>query len=152
LTTTAVREEEGHTVVFERKLDQATAGLYAYIREHLLTKISHENATTIIDYILSLNSETHLSNSYRQTTIATLKNLVEPRKNNKNDKSFKELERYDIIAFLDKYRKPEDVDPLHKWIGTYNLTIVLLGRFFKWLYYRDCTQQTTRAANYAKYR
>ncbi|MFL6482444.1 MAG: hypothetical protein ACJ70R_05910 [Nitrososphaera sp.] len=63
--------------------------------------------------------------------------MVDPIRNNKNNKSFRELERHDITAFLDKYRKPEDVDPLHRWIGTYNLTIVLLGRFFKWLHYPD---------------
>ncbi|MFL6309580.1 MAG: hypothetical protein ACJ70T_06250, partial [Nitrososphaera sp.] len=64
-TTTTVREggneEREDPVVFERKLDIATAGLHSYIREHLLTKISRENAAIIIGYILSMNSEIHLS-------------------------------------------------------------------------------------------
>ncbi|MFL6526355.1 MAG: hypothetical protein ACJ70Q_09475 [Nitrososphaera sp.] len=115
--TTTVREGGNEVredpVVFERKLDIATAGLHPYIREHLLTKISRENAAIIIDYILSMNSEIHLSNNYRQATIITLKNLVDPIKNNQNNKSFRELERQDIIAFLDRYRKLEDVGPLH---------------------------------------
>ncbi len=42
-----------------------------------------------------------------------------------------------MIAYLDSFRKPETVDPLHKWIGTYNLYGIYFLRFFKWLYYPD---------------
>jgi integrase/recombinase XerD len=45
------------------------------------------------------------------------------------------MTRDDIVAFLDSYRKPESVDPMHRWIGTYNLLVVHLIRFFQWLYY-----------------
>lgn len=38
------------------------------------------------------------------------------------------------MQFLDSLRKPEESDPLHKWIGTYNIYRVLLIRFFRWLY------------------
>ena len=38
---------------------------------------------------------------------------------------------------MDSFRKTETVDPLHKWIGTYNAYRVNLVRFFKWLYYPD---------------
>jgi hypothetical protein len=43
----------------------------------------------------------------------------------------------DVLAFLDSFRKPEESDPLHRWIGTYNLFRMYLMRFFKWLYYPD---------------
>jgi integrase len=36
---------------------------------------------------------------------------------------------------LDKCRKLESEDPLHKWIGSYDVKRVILTRFFKWLYY-----------------
>jgi hypothetical protein len=39
---------------------------------------------------------------------------------NNNTKSFNEITRQDLLSFLDSRHKPEDVDPLHKWIGTYN--------------------------------
>ncbi len=45
--------------------------------------------------------------------------------------------RYDVLIFLDSFRKPEASDPLHKWIGTYNLFRTYLLRFFKWLYYPE---------------
>ncbi|MFL6477486.1 MAG: hypothetical protein ACJ707_01530 [Nitrososphaera sp.] len=67
-----------------------------------------------------------------------MKNLVDSARNNykNNSQSFKDLERQDIIAFLDIYRKLETLT-LCIWIGIYRLTLVLLGRFLKWLYYPD---------------
>jgi integrase/recombinase XerD len=38
-----------------------------------------------------------------------------------------------IMKFLDSVRKSESEDPLHSWIGTWNLYFVILSRFFKWL-------------------
>jgi hypothetical protein len=57
--------------------------------------------------------------------------------NDNSNKSFKEITRHDLLSFLDSCRKPEDIDPLHKWIGTYNLYRMRLIRFFKWLYFPD---------------
>ena len=37
------------------------------------------------------------------------------------------------MAFLDSIRKPESLDPMHKWIGSYNFYRIQLIRFFKWL-------------------
>jgi integrase/recombinase XerD len=45
------------------------------------------------------------------------------------------MTRDDLLSYLDKCRKPENEDPLHKWIGTYNTKLVVLSRFFKWLHY-----------------
>jgi integrase len=54
-----------------------------------------------------------------------------------DSKSFKDMTRDDVLAFLDRLRKPESVDPLHKWKGRYEITRIHLLRFFKWLYYPD---------------
>jgi integrase/recombinase XerD len=45
------------------------------------------------------------------------------------------------MKFLDSFRKPEASDPLHKWIGTYNIYRALFIRFFKWLYYPNVEQK-----------
>jgi hypothetical protein len=58
-----------------------------------------------------------------------------------NAKSFKEIKREDLLSFLDSRRKPESIDPLHKWIGTYNTYRIHLMRFFKWLYYAHVEQK-----------
>jgi integrase len=80
-----------------------------------------------------MRTETNLSDSYRRDNI---KLLCTFSKYNDN-KPFKTITREDIIAFLESFRRPEVTDPLHKWIGTYNLYLVILLRFFKWLYYPD---------------
>ena len=54
-----------------------------------------------------------------------------------DNKPFKDLTRSNVIAFLDTYRRTETQDPMHKWIGTYNIFQTYLLRFFKWLYYPD---------------
>ena len=54
-------------------------------------------------------------------------------------KKFIDMTRDDVLSYLDKSRKPENEDPLHKWIGSYNIRCVILFRFFKWLYYPNVT-------------
>jgi integrase/recombinase XerD len=47
------------------------------------------------------------------------------------------MTRDDVLQYLDSYRRSEESDPLHKWIGTYNLRRTYLMRFFKWLDYPE---------------
>jgi hypothetical protein len=42
---------------YDRKLDAVTAGGVAYVKEHLLTKISRENCKVIVDYVLAMQTE-----------------------------------------------------------------------------------------------
>ncbi len=51
------------------------------------------------------------------------------------NKNFKDITSEDIISFLNTLRKSETEDSNHKWIGTYNLLVIMLGTFFKWFYY-----------------
>lgn len=50
-------------------------------------------------------------------------------------KEFIDMTRDDVLTYLDKSRKPETKDLLHKWIGSYNIRCVVLARFFQMLYY-----------------
>jgi integrase len=65
-----------------------------------------------------------------KTNRNTLNRLLQFR----HDKPFVNMKREDIISYLNSIRKSEGVDPLHKWIGTYNSRLRNLIRFFKWLY------------------
>ena len=76
--------------------------------------------------------ETNLSDYYRRDIIDILTKLSLFFD---NQKSFAAIVRNDIPKFLDSFRKPETVDPTHRWIGTYNIYRIHLLRFFKWLYY-----------------
>jgi hypothetical protein len=119
--------------LFERKIGEVTTGLRPeYSR--LLYNIPFQNALSIADYILSMKTEVNLSDNYRQDVI---KLLCKISKYHDNKKSFKDISRDGIVSFLESFRKPEASDPLHKWIGTYNIYRMHLLRFFKWLYYPD---------------
>ena len=122
----------GLSIQLESKIQQVTAGLLPAYSRHLLNiaAINAENATVISDYIAALKVEVSPADHYRRDNIELLIKLAR----NCGDHNFKDLTREDIIAFLDSIRKPESVDPLHKWIGTYNLFRIELFRFFKWLY------------------
>jgi hypothetical protein len=52
-------------------------------------------------------------------------------------KEFTEITKDDVQMFLERYRKDEKDDPVHKWIGTYNLKYIILLQFFKWLHDPD---------------
>jgi integrase len=116
----------------DRKIEEATVGLRPEFSRDLHS-ISEENALTIANYILAMRVEINLSNTYRWNNISILCKFSSHHEN----KPFSDISRDDIIAFLDSLRKPEASDPLHKWIGTYNLYRINLLRFFKWLYYPD---------------
>jgi integrase/recombinase XerD len=89
------------------------------------------NAVTIVDYILAMKVETNPSTDHRRGVITTLKLLSQFL----DDKPFREMTRNDVLSFLESKRKSETVDPIHKWITTYNHHLINLLRFFKWLFY-----------------
>ncbi|PWU78967.1 MAG: hypothetical protein DLM72_19745 [Candidatus Nitrosopolaris wilkensis] len=125
----------------KRKIDNATEGLPFQCFKYLWNRVSPastENVLTICDYISSLKAEINPSDRYRKDTIISLCTFSTFFK---NTKEFKEITREDLLSFLDSYRKIETVDPLHKWIGTYNLYRIQLMRFFKWLYSANTEQK-----------
>ena len=118
--------------LFERKIEDVTSGLRHYYRR-LLYSISQDNAWTIANYLMSMRTEMNPTDNYRGDTIKGLAKFSIFH----NNKPFKQVTREGIISFLDGFRKPENVDPLHKWVGTYNTYRIYLTRFFKWLYHPD---------------
>ncbi|HKG31392.1 MAG TPA: hypothetical protein VKA91_08975, partial [Nitrososphaeraceae archaeon] len=115
----------------DRKIDEVTAGLDpAYSKR--LNSIPVQNTVFIVNYILSMKTEVNLSDHYKKDLINLLTTFLKYTK-----KSFKSITRDDIIVFLESFRRPEASDPLHKWIGTYNLYRIHLMRFFKWLLFPD---------------
>ncbi len=127
--------ESNSELLFDRKVDQATAGLDSHYRESLKNKVSKENALAISNFVLAMKSEINLSDHYRRLIITVLCKFS--CFHNNNQKPFSEISRDDVLSYLDSLRKPEVIDPLHKWLGTYNLYRMLLMRFFRWFYYQD---------------
>ncbi len=79
---------------------------------------SESNLEVIKSYLKAMKTEINLDRDYEIGIKITLTNLSKFHGN----KSFSRIKREDIITFLDSFRKPEKIDPLHKWIGTYNLS------------------------------
>ena len=110
-------------------------------RDDLLMQVL-ESANLVEEYLLSMKREINISNSYAKQISYILHKferfLVTNNGGNSNSElNWKKLSQQDIVSFLDSVRKPEPLDPYHKWIGTYNTYFITLLRFFKWLHYPD---------------
>jgi integrase len=113
----------------DKTLEAATVGLdLRFVR--LLKQQSKQNAFTLSKYLLAMNSEINPSVSHKESQLKTLCYLSDFH----NQKAFSNMRREDILMYLDTHRKTEESDPLHKWVGTYNLRRIYLMRFFKWLW------------------
>jgi integrase len=131
-TTTII--ESNNKVNFDRKLELATADLQQSFYSKVLREFLPQNCSSvIIDYLLAMKAEKNLSAHYSQVIIKLSKKLATFVR----FKDWKAYSRDDILGFLDTLRKPDASDPLHKWVGTYNMYIALLLPFFKWLYYPE---------------
>jgi hypothetical protein len=125
--------------LLDRQIDEITKGISQAFNKSL-HMLSTDNIKTIINYITATNTEIRLSTSYRKDIIQLLTKFARFHANNsvaKHDFNFKEVTRNDVINFLNSLRKTDEEDPLHKWIGTYNIYRVHLLRFFKWLHTPD---------------
>src|SRR5919199_3370299 len=105
-------------------------------------RLSKENALTICEYVIAMKREVNPRLSYKRYTIHFLSELSRAVG---IEKKFIDMTRDDVICYLDKCRKIENEDPLHKWIGTYNIKLVILSRFFKWLYYPNVEDPKRRS-------
>jgi hypothetical protein len=118
--------------LLDSKIENTAAGLPLSYGKHLRSA-GEDNAVTVIRYIAAMKNEVNLSDNYRKDLIEALSRFSKYN----NNKPFKDLTRNNTIAFLESLRKTETQDPMHKWIGTYNLFRSHLLRFFKWLYSPD---------------
>jgi integrase/recombinase XerD len=87
------------------------------------------NTNTINKYLAVMQTEINPSKNYETSTKIILTSFSKFH----NNKPFSRINRDNIITFLNSFRKSEKIDPLHKWIGTYNRYLIVLTRFFRWL-------------------
>lgn len=111
------------------------------------TKLSEHNALIVSEYIIAMKREINPRQTYVKYTIQF---LAEFSRYIRIEKSFKDMTKVDVLHYLDRCRKPEDQDPLHKWIGSYNIKRIILIRFFKWLYYPLCNPQKRKELSAAE--
>jgi integrase/recombinase XerD len=125
----------------ERRIVMATEGVRTRFIELTLRdrkRLSAENALTVSEYMILMKREINPRLTYVRYTVQFLSELSRCIGIHK---PFQDMTKEDILCYLDRYRKPENEDPLHKWIGSYNIKRIILIRFFKWLYYPLCNPQ-----------
>jgi integrase len=105
-----------------------------------LSQTNHINAQTICDYIIAEQTEINIKRSTAEGKIKVLVWLS----NFHGVKKFKEMDKSDILKFLNGLRKSDTEDPIHKWIGTYNGRQMILNKFFRWLYSANEADQKKR--------
>lgn len=96
----------------DARLSTITKGLHSEIFNGLKS-ISKENTFIIVDYISAMVTETNPSNNYKRDNMRLLYSFSRHNKN----KRFRSITRDEVVSFLNARRKPESLDPLHKWIG-----------------------------------
>lgn len=117
--------------IYDKKLYHVTADLKPFRISQL--KRMDKNSFLIVEFLYSKMREGNLKPASRASTIDRLCQLSIFHKN----KSFKEMTSEDIFSYLDTVRKTETEDPLHRWVGTYNISVIKITSFFKWLYQPD---------------
>jgi integrase len=135
-----------HSTLLERKITLATEGFTTHKFCELIlrdrSRLSEENALTMCEYIIAMKREINPRLTYKRYTIQFLSELSRAVG---IEKKFIDMTRDNVLCYLDKCRKPENEDPLHKWIGSYNVKLVALSRFFKWLYYPNVEDPKRRS-------
>jgi integrase/recombinase XerD len=138
-------KNEETSLELDRKIILATEGFTTNKFCELIlrdrNRLSKENALTVCDYIIAMKREINPRINTIRTTIQFLSELS---KTLGIAKKFKSMTRDDILLYLDKCRKLENDDPLHKWIGSYNTRRIILFRFFRWIQYPDVANPDKR--------
>src|SRR5215216_6575972 len=113
MATTTVELKKEQEEEFDRKLEAVTAGLSGEYSNLLQDKIPREDALTVMGYMISLKVEINPSDNYRRDIIKCLTRFIAfcHQARRLKAKKLKQLDREDILAFLDSLRKSEVSDP-----------------------------------------
>jgi integrase len=119
----------------ERKIDAITRYQKKYTKKILteMTRVNPHNSLIISNYIVAQKNEQNIKES---TVEGIIKKLVWLSRY-LGHKSFSEMTKEDIFDYLNSIKKPPELDPNHKSIGTYNGRQMMFSTFFRWLYNQD---------------
>jgi hypothetical protein len=94
-----------------------------------LLENSIENTKITCDYIIAEQNEINIKESTKEGKIKVLVDFIIFNKY----KSLEKITKVDVLSYLNKFRKGEQEDPEHRWIGTWNNRHLILNKFFRWL-------------------
>jgi hypothetical protein len=114
LSSTSGNDNDKQLALLDEKITLATEGFTTHRFYELVSKdrsrLSKENALTICDYVIAMKREVNPRLSYKKydTVFVGVSRAVGIQK------KFVDMTRDDVLCYLDKCRKPENEDPLHK--------------------------------------
>jgi hypothetical protein len=112
-----------------RKLEAAVQSVDATARR-LVLELSEDNKRILVDF---LNDMILHDNPRPNTLKVYIMDVVLLARHAGHKKSFKNLKRDDIMAYLQSYRRTDEADPKEAWINTYNRKVISISKFYKWL-------------------
>ncbi len=113
-----------------QRIMEATLGLNKGYYVLMTERMSVNNADILAKFVISNRKEKNIAIN----TVISYIDGISCLDNFHKHKDLDKMDKNDIISFLDSYRKPENIDPLHRWINTYNLRLTVVCKFFRWLY------------------
>jgi integrase len=119
----------------ERKIDIITRYQKSYIKKifTLMARANPDNASIVYNYIVAEKNEQNIKES---TVEGIIKKLVW-LSSFLDHKPFSKMTKEDILMYLNTTKKPPELDPTHKSIGTYNGRQMTYSTFFRWLYNQE---------------
>jgi len=109
----------------DRKIKSATEGIQQECYD------SFENADVVADYLIAYKNETDTKVSTRTTICFNIIRFAQ-----KMGEPLGTVTKDDILLYFNGLKMlTEDIDPKHKWKGSWNMLRIIIPRFFKWYYY-----------------
>lgn len=140
MTTTSVLSDNNflhnkNNFDLAKRIESLTAGSLPYYKS-LFEDLCHANAQNgeiLCDFITMEHESQNIKTSTKLTHIKIIcwfdKYL--------DYKNFQLISKDDIFHYLNSLKKPESIDPFHKWNGTYNTRQMILSKFFRWFYNKN---------------
>ncbi|MEO9319453.1 MAG: site-specific integrase [Nitrososphaera sp.] len=115
------------------RLERAKRGMPMAEQRQLSEGFSPENRTLVVDALLHFEDYDNIKPGTKTVYVNNLLYLCR----HLNNKLLSEVNREEILAYLQTLRKSSTEDPDQKWINTHNNRVVIYQKFFKWLYYPE---------------
>jgi integrase-like protein len=137
-----VLEFVDNNFALDRKIKEALAGLKPSFQWLLMELPRDEDKELIADFIIAWSNDSIDGHPMATNTKAAyIDALVRLARYHGHNKSFKEMTRDDIFAYLNSMKKDFSQDIQQKWVNTYNARGAKYLGFWKWLTQPDLKKE-----------
>jgi hypothetical protein len=127
ISTAEVRAQLIKSLGFTSEAGVSLSYYYSVLED--ITAANPSNAQTLSRYIRAC-----IEQNLAQASILSYIQILYFLADRWGIKSFEKVSKEDMLNYLLSLKKSETDDPTHKWIGTYNFRLMILYKFFRWLY------------------